>query len=104
MTSETMKPAATPAPSNPRATAPQAFTAPEDLAPWRSLTALCDRLNEGADTPSFGVHGVRHYVYAAEDGREPELLPFVRRIGRKILISEPGFLHWLATRPYTRNR
>jgi hypothetical protein len=76
---------------------------PENPAPYRTLKALADRLNDGSDYPSFSVHGLRHYVYAAEAGKAPGLLPYIRRIGRKILISEPGFLYWLQTLPNRRD-
>lgn len=91
--------------SNRRAAPPAPAPAPPvDLTPWRSLKALVEVLNDGAESQTFSVHGVRHLIYAAEDGREPELLPFIRRIGRKLLVSEPGFTYWLNTRPSTRNR
>ena len=75
---------------------------PADNAPWRTLLALVERLNAGAEEPSFSKHSLRHYVYQAECGKAPDLLPFIRRVGRKILISEPGFMHWLETRPSVR--
>jgi hypothetical protein len=90
--------------TKPAPTAPTLPPAPETLTPWRSLAALAESLNEGSDTPTFSRHGIRHYVYQAEAGNEPDLMPFVRRIGRKLVISEPGFLHWLETRPTTRKR
>lgn len=90
-----------PAP-RPQAPDPTPHAGPQDLAPWRTISALVEALNAGSTVQSFSVHGVRHYVYMAESGRSPDLLPFVRRIGRKILVSEPGFLRWLESRPSVR--
>ena len=76
--------------------------APDELTPWRSLAALAEVLNAGAEEKTFSRHGIRHYVHQAMAGYEPTLQPYIRRIGRKLLVSEPGFLYWLATRPCTR--
>jgi hypothetical protein len=60
---------------------------------WRSIPALAERLNAGARLETFSAHALRHLVRnAARNG----LAPFVRRIGRKILIDEVGFMVWLA--------
>jgi hypothetical protein len=67
----------------------------KQLLPWRGVKALTECLNAGSPEPSFSEHAVRHYVRnAARNG----LAPYVRRIGRKILISEPGFQAWLESR------
>jgi hypothetical protein len=59
---------------------------------WRAIPALVERLNDGAECPSFTDHAIRHYVrHADENG----LAPHVRRLGRKILLSESGFHAWL---------
>ncbi len=63
-----------------------------ELNDYRAIRPLCERLNTGADAPTFTTHAVRHYVrQRANNG----LAPYVRRLGRKILISESGFLAWL---------
>lgn len=62
------------------------------LSPWRAVSALAECLNAGSSRPSFSTHAIRHYVRHAEHNG---LAPYVARIGRKILISEPGFLAWL---------
>lgn len=63
-------------------------------ARWRSIPALAERLNSGARRETFSAHALRHLVRnAARNG----LAPSVRRIGRKILIDETGFLVWLST-------
>lgn len=59
---------------------------------WRSVEALTERLNAGARKPTFTGHAIRHYCRMAETNG---LAPHIRRIGRKILISESGFVEWL---------
>lgn len=64
-------------------------------SPWRSVPALAERLNAGAEHPTLTDHAIRHYIRNADhNGLEPH----VRRIGRKILINEPGFMDWLSGR------
>jgi hypothetical protein len=59
---------------------------------FRVIDSLVERLNAGATHPSFSPHAMRHYVRnSATNG----LAPHVRRLGRKILVSESGFLAWL---------
>ena len=59
---------------------------------WRSVGALSERLNKGALCQTLSSHAIRHYVrHAASNG----LAPHVRRLGKKILISESGFMRWL---------
>ena len=53
---------------------------------------LAEILNRGSSRPTFSVHAIRHYVRFAETNG---LAPHVRRIGRKILVSESGFYTWL---------
>jgi len=61
---------------------------------WRAIPALVEILNQGAEHPTFTDHAIRHYVrHADENG----LAPHVRRLGRKILVSESGFHDWLNT-------
>ena len=70
-------------------------TAPTPPIPnrWRSIGAIVERLNAGAETPTMTQYSVRHYVrHAHENG----LAPYVRRLGRKILIDEYGFHKWLS--------
>ncbi len=63
---------------------------------FRSVTALAEALNAGLKHPTFSTHALRHYVRHADKNG---LAPAVRRIGRKILISESGFLSWLNGQP-----
>lgn len=65
-------------------------------APWRSAAALAERINAGADTPTFTVHSIRHHIRNADRNG---LAPHVRRIGRKVLVNEAGFIEWLNSRP-----
>lgn len=59
---------------------------------WRSIPALAERINDGASRPTLTTHALRHYVRNADSNG---LAPHVRRLGRKILINESGFLDWL---------
>ena len=61
-------------------------------SPWRSIEALAERLNSGAKHPTLTGHAIRHHVRNADQNG---LAPHVRRLGRKILTNEPGFLNWL---------
>jgi len=61
-------------------------------SPWRSIEALAERLNAGAKHPTMTAHAIRHYVRNAGSNG---LSQHVRRLGRKILVNEPGFLDWL---------
>lgn len=61
---------------------------------FRSIPALCERVNAGASKPTLTEHALRHYV---RHSKENGLAPHVRRLGRKILISESGFYEWLAS-------
>jgi hypothetical protein len=72
-------------------------SAAEDLktairSDWRSVDALCEIVNAGARKPTMTTHALRHYVRFADSNG---LAPFIRRLGRKILISESGFWVWL---------
>jgi hypothetical protein len=64
-------------------------------SPWRSVEALAERINSGAANPTMTPHAIRHHIRNADSNG---LAPHVRRIGRKILINEPGFLDWLSQR------
>ena len=65
-------------------------------SPWRSVAALCTRLNEGSDPPTFTDDSIRHLLrHAATNG----LGEHVRRLGAKIVINEEGFLGWLNAQP-----
>ncbi|MFZ1539462.1 MAG: hypothetical protein WAT23_19035 [Chromatiaceae bacterium] len=59
---------------------------------WRSIPALAERCNAGAAKPTFTSHALRHLV---RNANRNGLAPHIRRIGRKILIDETGFLAWL---------
>ena len=63
---------------------------------WRSIAALAEIVNGGAKKTTLSEHALRHYVrYADTNG----LAPYVRKLGRKILISESGFYDWLSRTP-----
>ena len=76
------------------------YTAPtgENLEPFRTIPALADALNAGAETPSYTPLAIRNLVNRAD---ENGLSPFVIRIGRKILVSEPGFRWWIRSHAKT---
>ena len=59
---------------------------------WRSIPALAERLNQGAEHPTLTANALRHYVRTADQNG---LRPHVRRLGRKVLIHEMGFIQWL---------
>ena len=59
---------------------------------WRSVDALAEVVNAGLRKPTLSGHAIRHYVRFAEQNG---LAPHIRRLGRKILISESGFFQWL---------
>ena len=59
---------------------------------YRAIVPLAERLNAGATRPTFTSHAIRHYVRNCGTNG---LAPHVRRLGRKILVSESGFLAWL---------
>ncbi len=61
-------------------------------ADYRTVAALCDVVNAGSKHPTITEHALRHYVRHC-DGNG--LKPYVRRLGRKILVSESGFHTWL---------
>lgn len=67
-------------------------TPPDLPSQWRSVPALAERLNAGAQHPTLTEHAIRHYVRRAN---ENGLAPYVRRLGRKVLIDEAGFICWL---------
>lgn len=58
----------------------------------RTIGALAERLNAGAKHPTFTEYSLRHYVRNADSNG---LEPAVKRIGRKILVSESGFISWI---------
>ena len=66
---------------------------PAPRTDWRSDDAMCERINEGAFRKTLTTHALRHYVRNAGSNG---LQPYVRRLGRKILISESGFFEWLS--------
>ncbi len=59
---------------------------------WRTVEALAERLNAGARKPTFTPHALRHHVRQAPSNG---LAFAVRRIGRKVLVSESGFIEWI---------
>jgi hypothetical protein len=77
---------------------PEDQTQPLPLSDWKSIGALAERLNAGASTPTLTEHSLRHHVRLAEHNG---LSPAIRRVGRRVLISESRFLQWLESRPST---
>ena len=69
-------------------------TAP--AAEWRTLKALHERLNEGAEQETFSLDALRYQVRNAESNG---LAQHIRRVGRKLLINEPGYLSWIDRQP-----
>ncbi|MGB5833433.1 MAG: hypothetical protein WBG92_15755 [Thiohalocapsa sp.] len=65
---------------------------PEAPIQWRSIPALAERINAGAKHPTLSSHAIRHYVRRAN---ENGLAPHIRRLGRKLLVNEAGFIDWL---------
>lgn len=59
---------------------------------WRTVSALAEILNRDSPRPTFTTHALRHYARNADSNG---LAPHIRRLGRKILISESGFYGWL---------
>ena len=66
---------------------------------FRAIVPLIERLNAGATRPTFTSHAIRHYVRNCGTNG---LAPHVRRLGRKILVSESGFLAWLDSKKGAR--
>ncbi len=73
---------------------------PAPLSPWRTVRALTERLNQGCEEyPIFTDDGIRHLVRnAATNG----LAPHIRRLGKKVLVNEPGFMAWIEAQPNQR--
>ncbi len=69
---------------------------PAQAGPWRTIPALLERLNDGTATPSFTPDSLRWYL---RQSRNNGLEQHVRRLGKKLLINEPGFLRWLESQP-----
>lgn len=70
-------------------------TSSAPVTDWRSVDALAEVINQGAHKPTLSGHAIRHYVRLADTNG---LRPHVRRLGRKILISESGFFSWLSSK------
>lgn len=62
------------------------------LEPWRSVPALADALNNGAERPTFTVAALRNQLARRHKNG---LAPYVRKVGKKLLVSEAGFNYWL---------
>ena len=62
------------------------------LGPWRAVIPLVEVLNAGSRRPTFTVPAIRNYLAHRDKNG---LAPYVRKLGAKLLISEPGFVHWL---------
>ncbi|MFK7910027.1 MAG: hypothetical protein AB8F34_05425 [Akkermansiaceae bacterium] len=65
------------------------------MPPFRTIAALNEVLNKGAEKKSFTENSMRHYVRNAD---ENGLAPHITRLGTKILIDEEGFITWLRHR------
>lgn len=61
---------------------------------FRSLAALHEVLNQGAERETFSLHALRHQVRNAHLNG---LGPAIRHLGRKVLVDELGYRIWLAT-------
>lgn len=59
---------------------------------WRSVAALAEVINNGAEHKTLTDHAIRHLVRKADTNGLDE---HVRRLGRKVLIDENGFRNWL---------
>jgi hypothetical protein len=70
------------------------------LEPWRSVPALADALNNGATCPTFTVAALRNQLARRQ---ENGLAFAVRKIGRKLIVSEPGYNYWLSQHPVARD-
>ena len=70
------------------------------LDPWRSVPALVDALNAGSRHPTFTIAAVRNYLAKRH---ENGLAQYCRKLGQKVLISQPGFVTWLENQPDTRD-
>jgi len=62
------------------------------LKPWRSVYALADSLNDGAQHPTFSIPSLRNLLAVRDQNG---LDRFVRKVGGKLLVSEPGFNFWI---------
>lgn len=63
------------------------------LAPWRDVRSLAAALNAGSPVATWTIPAIRALL--AERGRNG-LATFCRKVGARVLISEPGFNAWLA--------
>ncbi len=68
----------------------------QEDARWRTIPALLERLNAGSSTPSFTESSMR---WLLRNARSNGLEQHVRRLGKKLLINEAGFLRWMDSRP-----
>ena len=63
------------------------------LEPWRSVPALADALNGGHKHATFSVPAIRNQLARRN---ENGLAQYVRKVGNKLIVSEPGYNRWLA--------
>ena len=70
------------------------------LEPWRSVPALAGALNAGSEHPTFTVAAIRNYLAKRQDNG---LSQFCRKVGQKLLVSQPGFIFWLECQSDTRD-
>jgi len=65
----------------------------ESLPPWRDVRSLTAALNAGSPVPTWTVPAIRNLLAHREKNG---LGAFTRKLGARVLISEPGFYAWLA--------
>lgn len=70
------------------------------LEPWRSVPALVDALNAGSDHPTFTVAAIRNLLAKRQHNG---LSKYCRKVGQKLLVSQPGFIFWLEGQPDARD-
>ena len=74
-------------------TAQEDLTESNNLKPWLSIQALADALNKEADAKEWTHWSIRYYI---ENGHKNGLNQYVSRLGKRILVSKPGFYKWVA--------
>lgn len=66
----------------------------EQMSPWRAVPALAEILNAGSKHQTWTVPAIRNLLARRH---ENGLASCCRKIGQKLLVSEPGFVRWLET-------
>lgn len=65
----------------------------ESLPPWRDVRSLTAVLNAGSPVPTWTAPAIRNLLAHREKNG---LGHYTRKLGARLLISEPGFYAWLA--------